>query len=345
MDEFNNILTFYPIQRQHFNIKPFGDGLINNTYLVGNKNTKYILQKINTAVFQDPEVIASNLQIATDYIKKHNPTFLFLSPLKTIDKKTFVVYKKEYWRLSNFVEGSVSINTVSTADEAFEAAKAFARLTKNLNGISVEKFSHTIPSFHDLSLRFQQFEKAIITSDDTRKEKSKALTINYLSQLKIVTRYEKLLQNKDIPIRIMHHDTKINNALFDRKTKKAITVCDLDTLMPGYIISDIGDMFRTYLSPVTEDSTEFEKIMIRGAIYEAIKTAYLTELKDVLTGAEKNHLDYGGEFMIYMQGIRFLTDYLNNDVYYPVKYAEHNHDRAMNQWVLLSEFQRFINGS
>ena len=342
MPDFDEILGRYPIKIENLTVKPFGDGLINDTFLVTSGDKKYILQKVNTKVFHNPEIIASNLQSAAEYINKKTPEYIFLSPLQTTDNQPFVLQKKEHWRLTIFLENSFSINIVSTADEAFEAAKAFATLTKNLHGVSSEKFEPTIAAFHNLSLRFQQFEAAVVFSEAERKEKSKKLIENYLSQSHLVETYEHLLSNEKMPVRIMHHDTKINNALFDRTTKKAITICDLDTLMPGLIISDIGDMFRTYLSPVPEDSTYFEKITVRKEIYEAIKRGYLSELSTVLTETEKQHLNYGGEFMIYMQGIRFLADYLNGDIYYPVKHSEHNFDRAMNQWVLLKAFQEFV---
>jgi aminoglycoside phosphotransferase (APT) family kinase protein len=342
MPDFDEILKRYPIRISNLTVEPFGNGLINDTFLVITGNNRYILQKVNTKVFQNPEAIASNLQVAAEYINKNTPEYTFIIPLQTTDNQLFTLQKKEYWRLTNFLENSFSVNIVSTADEAFEAAKAFATLTKNLHGISSEKFESTIAAFHNLSLRFQQFEEAVVFSEAKRTEKAKELIEHYLSQRHLVETYEHLLSDKEMPVRIMHHDTKINNALFDRTTKKAVTVCDLDTLMPGRIISDIGDMFRTYLSPVSEDSIDFEKITIRKEIYEAIKTGYLSELSSVLTETEKQHLNYGGEFMIYMQGIRFLADYLNGDIYYPVKHSEHNFDRAMNQWVLLKAFQEFV---
>jgi Ser/Thr protein kinase RdoA (MazF antagonist) len=342
MPDFDEILKRYPIKIVNLTVEPFGDGLINDTFLVTTNNKKYILQKVNTEVFQNPKAIASNLQAAAEYINEKNSEYTFLNPLQTTDNQPFVLQKKDHWRLTDFLGNSFSINIVSTADEAFEAAKAFATLTKNLHGISPEKFEPTIAAFHNLSLRFQQFEGAVVLSKAERKKKAKELIEHYLSQRHLVETYEHLLSNEKMPVRIMHHDTKINNALFDRTTKKAITVCDLDTLMPGLIVSDIGDMFRTYLSPVPEDSTDFDKIAIRKEIYEAIKEGYLSELNSVLTETEKQHLDYGGEFMIYMQGIRFLADYLNSDVYYLVKHSEHNFDRAMNQWVLLKAFQEFV---
>jgi hypothetical protein len=133
----------------------------------------------------------------------------------------------------------------------------------------------------------------------------------------------------------MHHDTKINNVLLNKDTYEGICVCDLDTLMPGKIISDLGDMVRTYVCPVSEEERDFSLIVIRDEYYEALMQGYLAEIGGTLTKVEKEQLFFAGKFMIYMQGIRFLTDYLNGDVYYPIKYPAHNYDRAKNQLVLL----------
>src|SRR6185295_7768404 len=131
----------------------------------------------------------------------------------------------------------------------------------------------------------------------------------------ILSVYQQIVTDKEFRLRVTHHDTKINNVLFD-KDEKGICVIDLDTVMPGYFISDVGDMMRTYLSPVSEEETDFEKIRVRDELYRAIVQGYYNEMKDELTGTEKKHFFYAGEFIIYMQAIRFLTDYLNDDIYY-----------------------------
>ena len=138
-------------------------------------------------------------------------------------------------------------------------------------------------------------------------------------------------------MRVTHHDTKISNVLFD-SNDKGICVIDLDTVMPGYFISDVGDMMRTYLSPVTEEEQDFTKVDVRLEIYEAIVQGYLNSMKNELTEEEKKHFFYAGSFMIYMQALRFITDYLNNDIYYSADYPAHNYTRAANQVILLQKF-------
>lgn len=342
MLDFNKILREYTIESENFTANPFGNGLINSTFLVTTNSGKYILQKINTDVFTKPEIIASNLELAGNYLTNTAPDYLFIKPIKTIGKQPYAKLNDSFYRLTSFVENSYSINTIEQPEQAFMAAKAFAKLTKQLDGINTQQFKATIPEFHNLSFRFYKFTQSIDQATPTRKQEAKNLIANFLSRKNIVTTYEELSTNPQMPTRILHHDTKINNVLFDKTTGEAIAVCDLDTLMPGLIISDIGDMFRTSLSALAEDATDYEKITIREEIYKAIYDGYLTELADVLTETELNYLNFGGEFMIYMQGLRFLTDYLNGDVYYPVNHPNHNFERATNQWFLLKAFQEFV---
>lgn len=333
-----NILTHYPIG-QHTDYKPFGSGLINDTFLISTEKQQFILQKINKNVFKNPETIANNLRMAGEYLAKEHPEYIFIQPLQTLDKHDFVVADGEYWRLIPFVANSYSINEVTTKEQAFEAAKAFGRLTRNLHGLPIADFRATIPDFHHLSWRVEQFEEATVSASVERKTMAAEWIEKFGSRKDILDTYEHLISSPDCPIRLMHHDTKINNVLFDKTTNKAIAVCDLDTLMPGRIISDIGDMHRTYLCLLSEESTDFEAIKVRKIVYDAIMKGYLSELNDLLTETEKAHLHFGGVFMIYMQGIRFLADFLNNDVYYQIKYPLHNLNRAINQWRLLEEFE------
>ncbi len=201
----------------------------------------------------------------------------------------------------------------------------------------MSKFEATIPDFHNLSFRYQQFQEALAQATPERKEVAQEAIDYFLNKQEIVATYDSLLQDPDFPDRLMHHDTKINNVLLDTDTQQGLAVCDLDTLMPGKVISDLGDMVRTYVSPVSEESTDFEKVIVREDYYQALVEGYLSEMKTVLTETEKSAIFYSGLFLVYMQGIRFLADYLNGDVYYPIKYPTHNLDRARNQMVLLQD--------
>lgn len=330
------VLNEFGLGKEPLVIQPLGKGLINHTWKVSQNGHEYVLQKINDQVFKKPGDIAGNISQIATYLKNHNPEYYFPTPIYTTDGQPLNNRKGEgYFRLFPFVSGSHTKDTVDTPDQAFEAALQFGRFTKVLHGFDASQLKITIPSFHDLSLRYKQFHDILQEGNRERVSKAGDL-INKLVNLSwIVEKYETIKKDKAFKVRVTHHDTKISNVLFDEKDK-GICVIDLDTVMPGYFISDVGDMMRTYLSPVSEDETDFTKIEVRPEFYRAVVQGYFSEMKEELTGTEKEHFFYAGAFMIYMQAIRFITDYLNNDNYYGAKYEHHNFNRAFNQWVLLN---------
>lgn len=333
-----SLLTEYNIDDQQTTILPFGSGLINNTWVVtDNSCNKYIFQRINNHVFKEPEYIASNIELIAEYLKANQPSYLFAAPVSTRNNKTILHIEKEgYFRMFPFVKGSRSIDVVQTPSQAYEAAAQFGKFTRLLNEFDVTKLKITIPDFHNLTLRYSQFRSALKNGNPERLQFAANLINELLQQTAIVTEYEKICRSNDFKKRVTHHDTKISNVLFDERDN-GLCVIDLDTVMPGYFISDIGDMMRTYLSPVSEEEQDYNKIEIREDFYKALVTGYYNEMKDVLTETEKKYFFYAGSFMIYMQALRFLTDYLNNDIYYGEKYPEHNFVRAGNQAVLLQK--------
>lgn len=241
---------------------------------------------------------------------------------------------KGYFRLSPYVKKSHTINAVQAPGQAFEAAKEFGQFTRLLSHFPVEKLQITLPDFHNLSLRYRQFSEALVNGNKARLQQSQELIHFIKENKKIVETYEDILHKPSFKLRVTHHDTKISNVLFN-DDDKALCVIDLDTVMPGYFISDVGDMIRTYLSPVSEEEKDFSKIEIRDEYFGAILEGYMSEMANELSAAEKNHFIYSGKFMIYMQALRFLTDHLNNDIYYGAKYEGHNFVRAGNQAILL----------
>jgi Ser/Thr protein kinase RdoA (MazF antagonist) len=240
------------------------------------------------------------------------------------------------------VQDSHAKTVLQSPNEAFEAAKQFGLFTRLLCGFDTNVLKTTLPKFHDLVFRDQQFQTAIIEGNQDRRNQCKDLMDKIISYSFITERYQLILADPAFKLRVTHHDTKISNVLFN-KADKAICVIDLDTLMPGYFISDLGDMMRTYLCPVSEEEKDFDKIIIRPEFYEAIITGYCNEMGDELTESEKQAIHYSGEFMIYMQALRFMTDYLNNDQYYGASYPEQNLVRAGNQMVLLEKLSSAIN--
>jgi Ser/Thr protein kinase RdoA (MazF antagonist) len=186
-------------------------------------------------------------------------------------------------------------------------------------------------------LRYQQFLRAIETGNRERVNASEKLIGQLIGYSGLVSRFEQIRQNPDFRLRVIHHDTKISNVLFDNNGK-GLCVIDLDTVMSGYFISDLGDMFRTYLCPVSEEEKEEGRIEVRENFFRAILDGYLSEMQSILSQAEREHLFYAGQFMIYMQAIRFLTDHLMGDTYYGAAYPGHNYYRARNQYSLLHRY-------
>ncbi|WEK34730.1 MAG: aminoglycoside phosphotransferase family protein [Candidatus Pseudobacter hemicellulosilyticus] len=335
-----SILTAFGISPDSCAITPFGSGLINHTWRIECGDKVYILQRINHQVFKQPEAIAANLTTIGRYLQQQHPGYLFTHALPTADGSSTLVVDEVhgYFRLFPFVAGSHSIDVVKSTQQAYEAALQFGRFTRLLSSLDTKLLNITLPDFHNLSLRYRQFEQAVAGAREPRRSLAGDL-VRYLSaQQEIVHTYKRIVANPDFPVRVIHHDTKISNILFD-DNDKGLCVIDLDTVMPGYFISDVGDMLRTYLSPLSEEETDLSRITVREDYFRAIADGYLQEMGAVLTPEERGYFLYSGKFMIYMQALRFLTDYLNNDSYYGQRYEGHNLDRAANQATLL---QRLI---
>lgn len=315
----------------------FGSGLINSTWRITGDRSDYILQKINQEVFRDPSKIAANVRIIADYLRRNHPDYLFIEPIQTKTKEDLAYLEGDgYYRLTPFVKGSHTIDVVCCASEAFEAARQFGMFTALLDGLEPSLLNVTIPDFHNLSLRFDQFRESLLHGNPLRITAAKPLVAFIMEHAGIVEEFDAIRKNPDFKMRVMHHDTKISNVLLDEQNK-GLCVIDLDTVMPGYFISDVGDMMRTYLSPASEEENDLARITIREDIFEAIVRGYLSEMCEVLSAAEKAAFVYAGKFMIYMQAIRFLADHFNNDVYYGARYPEHNFNRAANQIELLKQ--------
>jgi Ser/Thr protein kinase RdoA (MazF antagonist) len=333
---FEEILKEFGI-KANASVKPFGSGLINNTWLISENENDFILQRINHNVFKRPFDIATNIQLICEYLKTNHPGHLFICPRKTIAGYEMIFIKEEgYFRLFPFLKNSHTTDVVISSSQAYEAAKQFGRFTNLLSAFPVDTLKITLLDFHNLPLRYVQFEKAIKDGNKERIKQSAAIISFLKNQYKIVTISEQISNNNDFKKRVTHHDSKISNVLFD-ENNKGLCVIDLDTVMPGYFISDFGDMMRTYLSPVSEEEKDLSKIEIREDYFKAIADGYLIEMGNELSAVEKKYLVYAGKFMVYMQALRFLTDHLNNDTYYGAKYEGHNFIRANNQAALLKK--------
>jgi Ser/Thr protein kinase RdoA (MazF antagonist) len=330
------VLSQFGFVENTYTVTAFGSGLINNTWLAQREGKKYIVQRINQQVFKTPQDIDTNISLIAAYVKQHHPGYLFTVPLATVTGETILINADGAFRIFEFIEGSHTYNTLQQPQQAYEAAKQFGKFTRLLNGFNVEQLNITLPDFHNLSLRQAQFEKAVEEGNPERRAHAAELIKTLNKYTGFVKVYEAILVNPAFKKRVTHHDTKISNVLFNSEDK-GMCVIDLDTVMPGYFISDVGDIMRTYLAVASEEETDFTTIAIRDEYFDAVVEGYLGEMAGELSAEEMDAFVYAGEFMIYMQALRFLADYLNNDVYYGAKYPLHNFNRAANQVVLLED--------
>ncbi len=316
-------------------ISSIGSGHIHYTFKIeGEKN--FVLQRVNKNVFTKPDVIAKNNRLAFLYLKQHHPNFLFPQPLPDINGSDLFYDAGGFpWRLYPLIENTFTIDEVKSEQQAYEAAKGFGALSRNLQGINVSLFEPTLDRFHDLAWRYEQFDDALSKARpeviaQCKKEIELTKSFHYL-----VAEYNQLISSGTLVLRVMHNDTKVNNILFDSITQKAACAIDLDTLMPGYFIYDLGDMVRTFVSPVSEEEKDISKVLFRKNIYEALLRGYLSEMNDLLSIEEKKSIPFSGMMMTYIMALRMLADFLRGNTYYHVSYPEQNLVRSRNQLHLL----------
>jgi aminoglycoside phosphotransferase (APT) family kinase protein len=320
--------------------RAFGSGLIHKTYVLHHAGIpEYILQQVNHHVFKNPEDISHNLRIIGNFLKVHHPDYPFTSTIPSKDENDYVMQEGNYYRLFRFVKGTHTIDACTKPEQAYEAALQFGGFTATLNDFRTDMLRYTIPGFHDLRNRYREFLLAMENGNPQRINETRETAQWLQLQNDIVERYKMICTDPLFRQRVIHHDTKISNVLLNN-AGKGVCVIDLDTVMPGYFISDAGDMIRTYVSPSGEEETDLDKIYIRKEFFEAILHGYMEKMGEWLSEYEKSCFVYAGKFMIYMQALRFFTDHLNNDRYYGAKYEGHNLNRANSQIRLLSELMQ-----
>ncbi|MEZ2416102.1 phosphotransferase enzyme family protein [Muriicola sp. E247] len=317
-------LKHFVIEQRDYKIRSVGQGYINTTFRVQEENlTVYILQCINNKVFPDVPALMENLRTILPLLAAED-----YHPISFMPSKARLPYYKDeegaFWRLLTFVPNSVAFDLTHEPDIAFEAGRILGLFHSCLENLPAASFKEVLPGFHDISLRRKEYLLALKQANSERLQSaSKEIEFAEEAFFKLDVGFENL------PVRICHNDTKLNNFLFSNVTGKALCLIDLDTVMPGYIIYDLGDAIRTLANPVSEDDTDLKKI---GFDLDMV-TAFLRGIKKSklkLSDSEKQAIPSGVALMPYLHGLRALTDYLNNDVYYQISYADQNLDRCRN---------------
>jgi thiamine kinase-like enzyme len=325
-------------------VEAVGGGLINRSYKINCRlKTAFLLQQINKKVFTHPEDVQENYIRISNYAEFEFTGLRLPSP-KYCGKMTtlFVDGDENYWRAFEFIENAKMHPVAQKPEQAKATARVFAKFTAAFAEFNVSNLKIVIPGFHDLSLRYSQLEEAMKGESYERMAKALPVIEELKKREKYKHFYEIVTESNGFQKRVIHHDAKIANVLFSNKTGKVICPVDFDTVMPGYFFSDLGDMIRSMVCPEDENSIDLESIIIRKEFYDAIITGYLDIMDSQLTASEKKYIHYSGLLIIYMQALRFVTDYLNGDTYYHIRYTEHNLDRARNQLTLLQKLEEFL---
>jgi Ser/Thr protein kinase RdoA (MazF antagonist) len=324
-------------------IIPFGSGHIHDTYRIktAGKNTPdYILQKINHQIFRDIDGLMSNISVVTSHIRNKLPVFKDPAPqkqtvelVKSADGGLFIEISGTYWRVFTFISDSFTYQKVQDRQQAYEAGRIIGGFQYLLSDIEAD-LHVTIPGFHDLELRLEQFNLAV-TNDVTKRVQLVKDEMRFVKESADQLRpFLDLLKSGKVPLRIAHYDTKLNNILFD-KNGHAICLIDLDTVMPGYIFYDFGDAVRTMANDTSEDEADLSKIGFNRNYYQALLDGYLAEATMFISKIEIDWLSYSPFYMTFLMGLRFLTDFINGDIYYKTGFPEHNLVRARCQFELI----------
>lgn len=331
-------------------IEPFGQGHINDTYRVHTKEDDvpdYILQRKNHNVFKDIPGMMDNIVRVTEHIRQK----LEEKQERDVSKKVLThiqtpvgsyFYKDSegnFWTVFLLIPGSHSVENIQNPEHAYLAGKGFGRFQQQLEDLPGPHLNETIVDFHNIDYRFRNFRKALKVNFENRKTICKKEIDFALAREKEMQTLINAQRNAEIPLRITHNDTKINNILFDQ-FGQILCVIDLDTVMPGLVHFDYGDAIRTAANTGTEDETRLDNITINLEIFEAFSKGFLEETYSFLTEKEIKLLPHSVKFMTFIMGLRFLTDYLEGDVYYKISHTDHNIERARAQFKLVEEVEK-----
>lgn len=322
---------------------PYGNGHINQTYLLVDATAgQFILQKINKKVFHDPAALMQNIMAVTEHQRQSAASFReALTLVPTGDGRPWYVDGDgEYWRTYRFISDCICLEKAENKADFYQSGIAFGRFQRGLADFPAASLSETIPRFHDTPHRYDALHQAI-RADVCRRAGAVGAEIEFALDREAYAGSLVKLQNQgDLPLRVTHNDTKLNNVLLDRDTRQALCVIDLDTVMPGLSVNDFGDSIRFGASTAAEDERDLDKVGFSLPLYHAYAEGFLAACGENLTACERAHLRDGAKMMTLECGVRFLTDYLAGDTYFRTGRAAHNRDRCRTQFKLVAEMEK-----
>ena len=335
-----NIINKFATNGRAISCEPYGNGHINTTYLVVcDTGSRYILQKINKYVFKDPEQLMQNIVMVTKHLKQKSLGKQVMTVVPTTDGGMWYLDDDgEYWRIYDFVEKSICKETVDSPEIFKESGAAFGEFISLLADFDAKSLADTIPFFHDTPRRFQALHDAI-KKDTAGRARFVQREIDFaLAREGFAATLINLQTSGDMPTRVTHNDPKLNNVLFHHKTLAALCVIDLDTVMPGLAVNDFGDSIRFGATTAAEDEPNLDKVNFSLSLYHAYREGF-TAACTALTACETEHLPHGAKMMTLECGVRFLTDYINGDIYFKVHRDGHNVDRCRTQFKLVADME------
>lgn len=331
--------------------QPYGNGHINDTFLLTyemaeGERKRYILQRMNHTIFKDPRQLMENVVEVTQYLRKvitgqgGDGERETLNVVRTGDGNYYYEDSSHnFWRIFLFVERTLCFEKVECAKDFYDSAAAFGNFQRLLADYPVQRLHETIPNFHNTVSRFSDFQKAV-NEDRMGRADLVGREISFaLEREKDTSVLTDLLRKGELPLRVTHNDTKLNNILFDEDTKKALCIIDLDTVMPGLSLYDFGDSIRFGASTGDEDERDLDRVELDLSLFEAFTKGFLEGCGGSLTEKEMEMLPMGAKLMTYECGIRFLTDFLAGDVYFKTHREGHNLDRARTQFKLVEDME------
>ena len=350
MANISDVIDNFSYKGKLLDYKEFGSGHINKTYIVtfdeGGKEQKYILQELNGDVFKNVDELMENVFAVTSYLRgvieadggdSDRETLHFI---KTKDAKNYYTDGDKYYRSYIFVKDSVSYDKVETADIFKSSGEAFGKFQRMLADFDADTLFETIPNFHNTIWRYENEFIPAVENDFCGRANTCIDEIEFVkARADEAGRLVDLINSGELPLRVTHNDTKLNNVMFDSNTNKCVCVIDLDTVMPGLALYDFGDSIRYGANTADEDEADLSKVGINLDYFRAYAEGFLSEAGSALNACEIDNLAFASKLMTYECGMRFLTDYLNGDTYFKTKYPEHNLVRAKNQFKLVVDME------
>lgn len=335
-----NVARQFDIKGNVLSAQRYGDGHINVTYLVETDEKRYILQKVNTTLFTDPDKLMHNISTVSSHIRSKATEDIercTLNVIKTKEGKPYFKNEDGCYRVYDFIEDALAHNK---ADEKlfYYSAVAFGKFANDLSDFDASQLYEILPSFHDTTVRFANFEKAIKEDKFDRVKLVKDEIEFFINRKNYCGMIVERLADGRLPLRVTHNDTKLNNVMLDNETGKPVAVIDMDTVMPGSVSYDFGDSIRFGCNTGAEDEKDLSKVHFSLALYKSYAKGY-TEAYPLMTSEERKMLPYGSIIMTYECGMRFLTDYLQGDTYFRTSREGHNLDRCRTQMRLVEEME------